>query len=205
MKIVLVKILKKHLPKTVVELIKLKRYRKERGKITAREVFTTINETQFWNSNESVSGGGSELEVTGQLVNELQDLIYRMSIKSILDIPCGDFNWMKTVNLGKTEYIGADIVKNLIKSNTKKYSSILKKFVVLDLSTDNLPTVDLLFCRDCLVHLSYHEIYKSILNIKRSNIKFILLTSFIDYSNNTDILTGGWRKLNFEKHPFNFP
>lgn len=38
-------------------------------------------------------------------------MLKKYSIKSILDIPCGDFSWMKKIELDGIEYIGADIVK----------------------------------------------------------------------------------------------
>jgi len=33
-------------------------------------------------------------------------LFEELEISSILDIPCGDFNWMKEINLDKYKYIG---------------------------------------------------------------------------------------------------
>ena len=44
-----------------------------------------------------------------------------MKITSVLDIPCGDFNWMQKVDLSNIEYIGADIVEELIKKNIEIY------------------------------------------------------------------------------------
>ena len=42
----------------------------------------------------------------------------------MLDIPCGDFYWMKEVDLKDIEYIGADIVDELIKKNNDKFKAV---------------------------------------------------------------------------------
>ena len=59
-------------------------------------------------------------------------------IKSILDIPCGDFNWFQKINLNKLRYIGADIVKEIVKSNLKKYKTDNINFLELDVVNDDL-------------------------------------------------------------------
>ena len=76
--------------------------------------------------------------------------------------------------------------------------------MLLDLTKDLLPEVDLLLCRDFLVHLSYKDIYKVLVNIKKGKSQFLLTTSFSRCINNKDIITGQWRKLNFEFAPFSF-
>ena len=72
-----------------------------------------------------------------------------------------------------------------------------------DITQDEFPNVDLLFCRDCLFHLSFQDINLVINNIARSNIKYILTTSFVQGSNH-DINTGEFRELSFEEDPYNF-
>ncbi|MDC3242765.1 hypothetical protein OAT82_03755, partial [Flavobacteriaceae bacterium] len=128
----------------------------------------------------------------------------KKDIDFILDIPCGDFNWMQNVNLANLNYIGGDIVNLLIDKNNDEYKNDAINFEVLDITSSNLPKVDLIFCRDCLVHLSYKNIYKSLVNIKKSKSKYLLTTSFFRCEENKDIITGEWRKLNFEIAPFNF-
>ena len=41
-------------------------------------------------------------------------LLSRRRVRSILDAPCGDFYWMKEVALCDIDYIGADIVEEII-------------------------------------------------------------------------------------------
>lgn len=190
-------------PDLLIDFIKTKRKAKTRKKQAIKDVFTAYKETKFWKSTESLSGDGSELSVTIDLRKGLKRIIEQFEIKTILDIPCGDFNWMKAVALEKVQYIGGDIVTSLIDNNSENYASQNIKFKELDLTIDELPNVDLIFCRDCLVHLSYKQICKAIKNIKRSNSTYLLATSFVNATKNKDILTGEWRKLNLEIAPFN--
>ena len=169
------------------------------------ELFSEIYRVNYWNSSESVSGPGSETHQTKTLVKELQILLNKMKIRSILDIPCGDFNWMKNINLSKINYIGADIVKELIENNNINYKKKNVKFEVLNLIEDNLPKSDLIIIRDCFVHLNYEQIFKSINNIILSGSKYLLITTFVDREYNQDIITGYWRAINLRKEPFNFP
>lgn len=194
-------ILKKHTPDLLIDFIRVKR-KSNNKRQSAKEVFTNIKDSNHWSSVESVSGDGSELNVTIDLRKGLEEIIKEKKIKSILDIPCGDFNWMKEVDLQSVSYIGGDIVSSLILKNKEQFSANKITFKELDLITDKLPQVDLIFCRDCLVHLSYKDVYKALKNIKSSKSKYVLLTSFIKTDKNKDILTGEWRKLNLEVSPF---
>ena len=168
------------------------------------DIFTNIYKNNKWKNKESVSGSGSTISATKHVVTNLNNIISKYQIKSILDIPCGDFNWMKNVNLENIQYYGADIVKDLITSNQSKYPQY--NFSVMDLSKDVLPMVDLIFCRDCLFHLPYDMILSCINNIKKSNSKYLLTTTFPDKNiPNKDINIGQWRSLNLEIAPMFFP
>ncbi|GAB4164350.1 MAG: class I SAM-dependent methyltransferase [Winogradskyella sp.] len=198
------KIIKDILPKWSVDIIKTRRRRNIFKNKSISETFTYINESGYWKSKESVSGDGSELLVTQELSRKLEQLILDKDINSMLDIPCGDFNWMQKVHLKNTYYTGADIVENIIATNQQKYNSDRINFKVLDITKDTLPKVDLIFCRDCLVHFSFKDIYKALVNIKNSKSKYLLTTAFYRCDENKDIVTGEWRKINFELPPFNF-
>lgn len=170
-----------------------------------KEVFTFIYETNHWQGLGSVSGAGSEEEQTHALSQALPQLLRDFAITSMLDLPCGDFNWMKQVDLPLEKYIGADIVESLITHNQSTYGSADRHFAVLDLTQDTLPAVDLILCRDCLVHLSFHDIGKAFANLRSSSIQYILTTTFTGRTENKDIQTGDWRTLNLQAHPFNLP
>jgi len=189
----------------VLRHIDLRRKAKSLEKMKAEDVFTDIFEKRTWSKGKkTVSGGGSDLEQTEKIRDELPKLFSELNVSSVLDIPCGDFWWMKEVELGNVAYTGADIVRNLIVNN-KKYETENIDFCQLDLITDKLPTVDMIFVRDCLVHLSFSDIFKALQNIINSRSRYLLTTSFTDRETNKDIATGQWRPLNLQKPPFCFP
>ncbi len=169
------------------------------------EVFTEIYKSNHWSSSESISGKGSEIIQASTLINEVNKLIIDFKINSILDIPCGDFNWMQKVNLENIDYLGADIVEELINENKIKYEQSEKlKFCVLNLISDSLPKRDLIIVRDCLVHLSNVDIKNAVQNIKSSGAKYLLTTTFVNHKRNHDIVTGNWRAINLQEKPYNF-
>ena len=169
-------------------------------------IFAEIWKKNTWTGKESASGPGSSLAQTKEIRRKLPIIFKKFNIKTLLDIPCGDFYWMNNTNLDALEkYIGADILSDLIKVNKKKYSTTKKIFKSLNLTRDKLPKVDLILVRDCLVHFSYDDILKSLKNIKSSSSKYILTTTFPKTIVNEDIITGYWRPLNLQKPPFSFP
>lgn len=169
------------------------------------EVFTRIYKTNGWWSGETVSGQGSELKVTHKMRQELSALIKRFGITSIADAPCGDLNWMRHVEIGTCRYIGIDIVQDLIEKNIKTFGST-REFRHLNLLENTIERVDLIICRDMLAHLTYEQAVTALRNFKQSGSKYILITTNVRVQENRDIdATGGWRLLNLEKKPFNFP
>jgi hypothetical protein len=159
-----------------------------------------------WAGNDSVSGHGSDFIPTETLRQELPHLLNKLGIKSMLDAPCGDFFWMNFVSLELEEYIGIDIVSDLIESNQQKYGNASRKFINADITQDILPKTDLILCRDCLVHLSFRDIKLAVQQFKRSNSSYLLTTTYPGLlDKNSNILTGDWRPLDMEKSPFHFP
>ena len=168
-------------------------------------IFTKIYKNNEWNGSESVSGVGSDWNQTRHIAKELPILFSKLKVSKILDVPCGDFNWMRKVALNDIYYIGADIVEDIVDANNEKYSHASRIFKKLNLIEDSLPQSDIVFCRDCLVHLSYKDIYLALNNICHSNSCYLITTTNPLHVKNEDIMTGEWRRLNLEIEPFNFP
>ena len=167
--------------------------------------FQRIFDENSWGNSESISGEGSNLERTKVVRAKLPGLLARHGVRSILDAPCGDFYWMKEVDLGSVEYIGADIVPEIIACDVEWYSAPRRRFVLCDLVSDPLPKADLILCRDCLVHLPYADTRKAIDNFRKSGAVWLLTTTFTDRNENRDIELGDWRPVNLERAPYNFP
>tara|TARA_Y100000310_G_scaffold8759_1_gene9252 strand:- start:2976 stop:3593 length:618 start_codon:yes stop_codon:yes gene_type:complete len=162
--------------------------------------FHKIYEGNLWGDADSRSGIGSNLLATEIIRKELPYLFQKYSVESILDIPCGDFHWMKEMKFPHIDYIGADIVEPLIASNIDSFPGV--RFEVLDITTDSLPCVDLILCRDLLGHLSNENIHRALDNISRSGSKYLLTTTLTRWDFCPDIEDGGWRCLNLLIPPF---
>jgi len=169
------------------------------------KLFETVFHENSRIGDESVSGPGSCLAQTAEIRRSLPHLLQSIGARSLLDAPCGDFNWMKHVVLGLEEYIGVDIVSDLVAENQRRYGRTDRRFIKADLTRDDLPDADVVLCRDCLVHLSYEDIRRAVRNIKRSRSTYFLTTTFPRLQANSDIVTGQWRPLNLQLLPFNFP
>lgn len=169
--------------------------------------FTFIFDFNGFGGNESISGPGSSIYETTYIRMQLPRIFHDYAIKILLDLPCGDFNWMRLVDLSALDqYIGSDIVATLVEKNQKQYGNERITFSQKDIVYDALPTADLLLCRDCFVHLPFDLIFQALANIKKAGIPYILITTFPAQDANTDIHSiGQWRALNFQKTPFNFP
>jgi O-antigen/teichoic acid export membrane protein len=168
--------------------------------------FDFIYKTNYWKSSfiGSRSGRGSDFETTEKIRASLSNFIKENKIKSILDIPCGDFYWMPLIDLDNISYFGADIVDDLIKLNEKKFKEPNLKFLKLDIIQDELPEVDLIFSRDCLVHLDDKEIFSTISNIRKTKANYFATTIFEEqFDNNKSKLSDNWRPINLTKDPFN--
>lgn len=176
------------------------------GDFYRKWVFAKIWSENRWGDAESRSGGGSNLRQTEHLRRDLAELLASLRVRSLLDLPCGDFHWMKEVPLPpETLYVGGDIVEPLVERNRTQFGSELRQFRTIDLMCDPLPAVDLILCRDALVHFSFGDIFAAIANFKRSGTEYLLTTHYSGDRKNHNIRTGQWRPLNLTGAPFHFP
>jgi hypothetical protein len=185
--------------------IKNWRFRRFFAQKTNVEKFTQIYEKNFWQGSESRSGKGSSLANTHNIRRELPLLLSQLGVRSLLDIPCGDFNWMKEVDLSSIDYLGGDVVESVVHANNERYRSARRHFAVLDIIHSPLPKVDLILCRDCLSHLPLPEIQLALANIASSKATFVILTHYPAITENQPLPDLHWRPLNFQQAPFHFP
>jgi hypothetical protein len=172
---------------------------------STEEIFTDIYTHNRWGGTTSVSGPGSAIDQTAVIARALPVVFRELNVYSVLDIPCGDFQWMRTVNLDGIQYIGADIVLALVDRNKEAHGRTGIEFRHLNLVADRLPKVDLILCRDCLVHLCYADVFRALANICHSGSVYLLTTTFTSRVYNRDIATGDFHPLNVQRPPFTFP
>ena len=174
-----------------------------------KDRFLIIYKNNYWENSETVSGRGSNLKTTVNRRKKLKEVIKKYNIKSIFDAPCGDCNWIeKIIKNSRIRYIGADIVNDIIVKNKKKFDDKKITFKRMDLTKEKIPKADLFICRDFLFHLSFEDIHIFLKNLKKSNSKYLLISSH--YKNekikniNKNIHSGDFRKIDIFQPPFNF-
>ncbi|HET7502615.1 MAG TPA: hypothetical protein VFK02_16455 [Kofleriaceae bacterium] len=164
-------------------------------------VFRRFYVGNLWQA-ESVSGPGSTPWPTTIIRQRLPALFRELEVNTLLDAPCGDFNWLSTCEL-PASYIGCDVVGELIDDVRRRHAGPGRRFERLDLTRDPLPPADLILCRDCLGHLPFAQIAQALANFRASGARYLLATTFPDWRANTDIVqVGDWRPLNLERPPF---
>ena len=160
-----------------------------------KEAMIQIYEKNLWggNSTEFYSGEGSHL------TNIIQPYIEAVSIflKSfedpikVCDLGCGDFNVGKELVSLTKNYVGVDIVPELISRNQRLFQNENLSFICLDLAVDDLPLGDCALVRQVLQHLSNDEV-KKILQ-KLTNYKYVIITEHLpmgDFVPNKDKISG---------------
>ncbi|HEY5997884.1 MAG TPA: class I SAM-dependent methyltransferase [bacterium] len=170
-----------------------------------RRIFSAIHATRAWGVSESASGPGSTRERAATFLPDLVAVIQSLRIHTLLDAPCGDFNWAAPVADSVSRYVGVDIVPALIAANRRHWSSPRRQFLCRDMCLDGLPAADVILCRDALVHLSERDIFAALDNLRRTGAEYLLATTFVGERGNRNIDTGGWRPLNMQSPPFSFP
>ena len=176
--------------------------------MTLESRFKKIYTDKTWitHGGVSVSGSGSEVDITEVISSGLRHFIELNQIKSVIDCPCGDFNWQQQWLSPDMKYYGYDIVPEVIeiaKKNGKAYPNA--EFDVANLCDKWFPEADLMLVRDCLVHLSHVEALAAMRNIAAQRIKYVAITSFVNTTDNMDRPSPEWRFMNLQKPPFNLP
>jgi hypothetical protein len=183
--------------------------------------FEAIYTEQLWlkavpksiNEDGSVSGHGSTEQSTRVFREGLERFLLDVEARTLLDAPCGDFNWMKLVKMPTVrEYIGGEVVRGLVDELTAKYrvlpageQSPNRRFLLLDIRQDPLPNANVWLCKDCLQHLSIADIHSVLRNARMSSIDYYLFSNHTGVASNTDIKTGQFRPVDLTLEPFNLP
>jgi hypothetical protein len=97
---------------------------------STEDSFDFIYRTAEWRlgDGQSLSGPRSDLQSTVDLRETLPLVLNGLGVRVLLDAGCGDFNWMKTIEL-PCQYIGSDIVSSVIETNHATYGNANGTFV----------------------------------------------------------------------------
>ena len=171
------------------------------------DVFSKIYANNVWVFNEkqdSLSGPGSTKAATSELVVRLSDFLRDVGCRQLVDIGCGDFNWMRNIE-GEFDYLGIDVVPQLIDAHNAAYANDRRRFICMDATRSAISPGDVAICREVLFHLSFRDGLQLLRNIKAAGFKYVLLTSDKSVWFNSDIRNGDFRRINLSKSPFRLP
>lgn len=194
------------MPSAIRDLIYKRHFNRMVSGADSKEIFSRIYDQNWWNSAESRSGPGSELSVTAVFRGELTEWLekHKHEVNTLLDAPCGDFNWMRQVPMPEgMKYIGGDIVASMIAELKEKETRSDRQFMELDIVKDLLPAADVWLCRDVLFHLPYAMGATACRQFLESDTRYFLSTTFPALkTNNEDIKIGWYRPINLALAPY---
>ena len=128
-------------------------------------------------------------------------------IRSINDVPCGDFNWMPSLltRHPDIQYHGYDIVPDIVDQNRRRYPRY--HFTELDLTKQVPLPADLVFCKDLLNHLVNFDVARALRSIRRSGSRYLMASNNKGHLNAELILSteGASRFLDITLEPFRLP
>ena len=154
------------LPTSLLRLINEMRfwsYRRRFRALGRRETFEAIYREHLFGTipgERFYSGNGSVGRFNDSYCESAAQLIREKGISSIVDLGCGDFRIGARLAPLVTDYVGVDIVPDLIEHNRREYGSKHVSFTCLDIVEDPLPKGDLCLVRQVLQHLNNAEITK---------------------------------------------
>jgi SAM-dependent methyltransferase len=172
--------------------------------------FTDIYTNGIWGRDaygQGTSGPGSSLAQGQPFIEYVQDFLQNHAIQSVVDLGCGDWVLAQKISWGDRDYIGIDVVENLVKKNQSLYASDTIHFLHLDAAIESIPAADLLICKDMLMHLPNSAVLRILSELKR--FKYCLFVNDVNPSGvargiaNSDTHTGGFRYLDLTQPPFN--
>ncbi len=170
--------------------------------------FTRVHDENLWGSQESRSGWGSARGTPSVSIaaEAIARAVREHGVRSLHDIPCGDFNWMPEVlaEFPGLAYRGFDIVKAMLAHNRDLHPQ--HEFRWLDITNEVPPRADLILCKDLLNHLDDEDVKRAIQNMRRSGSTYLLASNNpgFDYAP-LPATPGGSRHLDITAPPFGYP
>jgi SAM-dependent methyltransferase len=128
-----------------------------------REVFRNVYAKHGWGRGHTdgfYSGMGSDVILARAYADNIRQYIEREGIRSIVDLGCGDYRVASLLVSDDVQYVGMDIVEEVISANRERHTGPNVRFQCLDIIRDPLPAGDLCLIREVFQHLSNAEILR---------------------------------------------
>jgi len=131
----------------------------------------------------SVNGPGSSLGCTEPIVERLPALLHRHQLTTMLDVGCGDWNWMRHVDLTGIDYTGWDVDIAQVARNRKLFGDRARFDAENILTVEDMPRYDVILCRDVLAHLPNEHILAVLDRFRASGSRYLLASTYPGASN----------------------
>lgn len=137
----------------------------------------------FYNDRNSIQNNNA-------IILHFRKILESMKINSVLDLGCGKESIFYSKYLAsKMIYTGIDIDLDLISEKANWFSSLKNmKFHALDITSNELPQADLIFCENLLHLFTTHQIWKLLSSIVNSKSKYLIMGQTISSQNNKPCL-----------------
>ncbi|MEQ9258615.1 MAG: glycosyltransferase [Roseovarius sp.] len=146
-----------------------------KSNLTAAAAFVDFGLKEKAKGNrESASGLGSSLKSAAVASKLLLQKLRDLPIRSVLDLGCGDWNWMRHLGFptpipGRfVTYEGWEASPDLVETLNARFGQEGVSFGVHDVSSEAFPQVDLIIARDILFHMPPSMALDVVQRIKKS-------------------------------------
>jgi len=146
---------------------------------------------------------GNPVKTTSILREKLKEIFKQLDIKTFSDIGCGDFLWLSLIDWSTVNYIGYEIIQDLVDRNRKLFPKF--QFEKLNIIDTIPPKVDMIFMRSVLVHTNFPNCFKIFKNIKKSESKYLMVSTCVRRRVNYEPICLMLQHQNLMRPPFNFP
>lgn len=168
--------------------------------MSSQQTFTDIYNKNIWRFG---SGRGSLISATKPYRIFLEEFVRQHQVQSIVDFGCGDWQFSQLIDWGNAEYLGLDVVGDVIERNKKKFARKNIRFEIAPPRPEDIPTAELLLVKDVLQHWNISEI-QNFLHHALPKFQFVLITNCVrpESKMNLEIRTGDFRPLDVRRPPF---
>jgi SAM-dependent methyltransferase len=171
------------------------------------DIFSQIYANGAWvmhDQQDSLSGVGSTRRATDEVAVQLSAFLREVGCRRLVDIGCGDFNWMQLVE-GDFDYLGVDVVPQVVEENRARYGNGKRRFICMDATRAAIEPGDVAVCREVLFHLSFGDGLRLMRNIGAAGFGHVLFTNDTSIWFNSDIRSGDFRRINLLRAPYSLP
>lgn len=176
--------------------------------------FADIYAEKRWHATIG-SGPGSDPDRVAEYVRILNRVIREHGVRTVADLGCGDWSFSSQVDWSGVEYVGVEVVPEVVEGLNRRHARPGVRFVAADLTRDPLPHADLALVKDVLQHWPNRSVVDFLPRLNAYPLVLVTNDSrllrrrwwhpfwFRDaIPANVDTTVGGYRPLRLRERPF---